>query len=445
MKKNKMRYCSVLACLGIVLVIAGIGCMAVVKGLLDYNIRALSIGVVVGAVLLMAAGQSCRQIQKPTWQIGLIGIYSLVTLVLAFFSDVGLMATGCGFVYQAAYFVEIALLWNMRRDVDLEIYVEIGFWVSGIFCVAELVLLMVRGYFPNFNNFYTLHRNVNPVDMGVRTFPPFFNTFYDSGFVNPFDKKLKGWLFVDILFDREATGALSYAAFVFAVSYRADKKPTKVCKAIFLLTAAMVIAVSSRRSVYMAVVLALILHGRNVHVMEWVRKHKRLSAALAGGAAVLLVLVCIAVPMIRKLLAVVVIKFWDGVMTILGLAQTDASASMRFDAAGSAWKSYKQSTLPQFLFGRGYMDSWVDMPFFQAFIDLGIFGGIAFSVITFIVPLKYLWKKTDSAAVMVAQYFTVLSMIEGLFNSFPYGKFFSIVLLLTASDWAKKKETTVAA
>lgn len=76
----------------------------------------------------------------------------------------------------------------------------------------------------------------------------------------------------------------------------------------------------------------------------------------------------------------------------------------------------KEQRCLQFLFGRGYMHSWVDMPFFQAFIDLGVFGGIVFSIIMFVVPLKYLWKKTNSAAVMAAQYFTVLSMIDGLFN-----------------------------
>lgn len=214
MKNNTMQYRNLLACLGIVLAIDGIGCMAVVKGLLDYNIRELSIGVVIGAVLLMATGQCCTQIQKTTWQIRLIGLYSLATLVLAFFSGIGLMESGSGFVYQGAYFVEIILLWNMRRDGNLENYVKIGFWVSGVFCIIELALLMVRGWVPYFNNFYSLHKNVNMVDMGTRIFPPLFNTFYDSSFVNPFDKMAKSWLFTDILFDREATGTLAYATFV---------------------------------------------------------------------------------------------------------------------------------------------------------------------------------------------------------------------------------------
>ena len=37
MKNNTMQYRNLLACLGIVLAIDGIGCMAVVKGLLDYK------------------------------------------------------------------------------------------------------------------------------------------------------------------------------------------------------------------------------------------------------------------------------------------------------------------------------------------------------------------------------------------------------------------------
>lgn len=439
MKNNTMQYRNPLACLGIVLAIDGIGCMAVVKGLLDYNIRELSIGVVIGAVLLMATGQCCTQIQKTTWQIRLIGLYSLATLVLAFFSGIGLMESGSGFVYQGAYFVEIILLWNMRRDGNLENYVKIGFWVSGVFCIIELALLMVRGCVPYFNNFYSLHKNVNMVDMGTRIFPPLFNTFYDSSFVNPFDKMAKSWLFTEILFDREATGTLAYATFVFAVAYRANKKPTRICKYIVLLSSVAAIAVSSRRSIYMAVVLTLILHGKNMHVMAWVRSHKRLTAILVSGGVVLLTWASISVPIIRDLIMVVVTKFWNGLITMLGLSKADASASMRFESASLAWNSYKESTMLQFLFGRGYMHSWVDMPFFQAFIDLGVFGGIVFSIIMFVVPLKYLWKKTNSAAVMAAQYFTVLSMIEGLFNSFPYGKFFSIVLLLMVSDWENKK------
>ena len=127
------------------LAIDGIWLYGCCERLLDYNIRELSIGVVIGAVLLMATGQCCTQIQKTTWQIRLIGLYSLATLVLAFFSGIGLMESGSGFVYQGAYFVEIILLWNMRRDGNLETMLKLAFGLVAFFAFIELALLMVRG------------------------------------------------------------------------------------------------------------------------------------------------------------------------------------------------------------------------------------------------------------------------------------------------------------
>ena len=174
MKNNTMQYRNLLACLGIVLAIDGIGCMAVVKGLLDYNIRELSIGVVIGAVLLMATGQCCTQIQKTTWQIRLIGLYSLATLVLAFFSGIGLMESGSGFVYQGAYFVEIILLWNMRRDGNLENYVKIGFWVSGVFLHYRTCTTDGTGVRSLFQQFLLVAQKCEYGGYGNKNFPTTF-------------------------------------------------------------------------------------------------------------------------------------------------------------------------------------------------------------------------------------------------------------------------------
>ena len=122
----------------------------------------------------------------------------------------------------------------------------------------------------------------------------------------------------------------------------------------------------------------------------------------------------------------------NGIRTFLGIDNSDLAAAMRTSKADYVINQYLYHSTPkQVLLGRGYMTTWVDMPFIQAFWDLGLVGGITYIVIQFAIPLKYMLKKTDSQGMRAAQYLTFMTIFDGIASGYPYGRFFETVLMIT--------------
>ena len=392
MKKND----SILTNWGIVLALAGICCMAMVKGVIGKNLQILSITSVVLTILFLLKGVDIRFLKRPTKSVMLIFSYSLVTLIMCLISEIDVMQSGYGFIYQTAYFIEIYLIWNVDNNINLDRFVDIAFWLCGVFCAIAVLLFMKEGInVLSFNNYVTLQG--------------------------------------DYLCDREATGTLSFLTFIMALVYYPKTKLEKLCKAIFMLEACVVLIISSRRSVYIAVILCLIFHIKNIYGTKKYNKRKFIKGVfcfvLGIGA---FFIVC----ELNHNIVISLESAWErlvnGIMTLIGANNSDQSAAIRTSAASIAWKRYwNETSVFKFIFGSGFMSSWVDIPLLQAFVDLGIVGGITFFIIQFIIPITHIIEKSQYKSVMVAQYLTILSMVEGVANSFPYGHFFSIMLLLT--------------
>ena len=107
------------------------------------------------------------------------------------------------------------------------------------------------------------------------------------------------------------------------------------------------------------------------------------------------------------------------------------AASMRVASSSSVLNNYfYNSNVKQILFGRGYMTTWVDMPFIQAFWDFGALGGITFAGCGFIIPANYLLKKAKTQGCRAAQYLALKTMADSVASGYPYGCFFNIVLMI---------------
>lgn len=396
MKENK----NVLSSLGITLAIAGISCMAMIKGLIGKNLQILSVIVVILSVILLAKGQQFRYYTKPTKEMGLIFLYTFVTLMMCLFSDISVTQNGYGFIYQAAYFLQIYLLWNTTRDNNRDFYVEIGFWLCGIFSITALILLIRNSTGSLFINSLT---SVNG----------------------------------EYLFNRSTIGTLSFITLSMTLAYKTKSKWEKIFKSVFIVVAVIVLIASSRRSVYLATIISLLLHFRNTGGTA-----PRINKNSFTKWFLIIISIVFIISMIynnssdvRESLEHAWTMLTNGVLTFLGKNSSDMSAAMRVSSAETVMNEYlHNSTVFQQFFGRGYMTKWVDIPFIQAFWDLGLVGGILFCIIQFIVPIRHLIRKADSPGVMAAQYLATLSVFEGLANSFPYGHFFTIVLLLMMDD-----------
>lgn len=395
---------------GIVMAFSGVSCMAMVKGLIGQNQQVLSIISVIAAVAFMCRGVNVRRLKRPTREATLIFIYSAITLFLAFASDINFMQSGYGFIYQAAYFIEIILIWNCNSDVDMSKFVSIGFWVCGFACCIACYLLMKD-----------------------RSGSLFYNNYLSS----------KG----DYLFDREATGTISFMAYAMTLAYKAHSSTQKILKTIFIVISLLVVAISSRRSVYVAVAISLLLYLRNTRHTE--RKnigHIKMSAlstkrvGMAIALFFLFLMLCRINTQVGDTVAQVWMRLWNGIRTLLGVETSDQSVAMRTSAVSVALKKWwSGSSIIHFVFGNGYMDSWIDIPLLQAVIDLGILGGGIYFLCAFIIPISHLMRGTDSRAIQAAQYLVALSVAEGVANSFPYGHFFTIILLLRLEQAGKKK------
>lgn len=398
-----------LASLGIVLAIAGVSSMGIVKGVIGSNMTILSTLIVIVSVVLLAKGSRIGYITVPTEEIGLIFLYSLVSLVLAVFSGIPLMKNGYGFIYQAAGFLQILLIWNFDFDNDMDFFVEIGFWFCGVFCFIALILLLKKTG--------------------------------GTLFVNSFESE-DG----EYLFSRSTIGSIGFKSFVMALAKNPQSRRQRMVRSAILIIAATVIIASTRRGAYVATIVCCILHYRHCGA------HKGYVDVDSMIKKVILVVCCILIflvaynkfSFIQDTLGHAVEMLVNGIKTFLGLDNSDMAASMRTSSASRVINQYLYNSTPkQVLLGRGYMTTWVDVPIIQAFWDLGLVGGFTFGVIHFVIPIRYIAKEADTQGLRAAQYLTVMSVLEGVMSGYPYGRFFDstlLIMLYTARELDKKAE-----
>lgn len=382
--------------LGIVLAIAGISCMGIVKGVIGSNVRILSTLIVILSVALLMKGSRPGYIEVPTDDAGYVFAYGILTLVLAFCSGTPLMANGYGFIFQAAGFAQLFMLWNIDFEYDLDYYVEVGFWFCGVFCLITLLLLLQKTGGALFAN----------------------DIVSDSG---------------EALFNRSTIGAIGFKTFVMVLAYQPHSYWKTMVRRAFMILAITVLIASTRRGGYVGAIIACVLHFRNCRkysdTMDLDNTIKRTFSVLFCVG--LLLVLYAKNSFIQDALGRAGESLIKGIRTFLGLDSSDMAATMRTSSAKRVIEQYlHNSTAKQFLFGRGYMTTWVDVPIVQAFWDLGIFGGIFFAVIQFIIPARYLLLRTESQGMRAAQYLTAMSMLEGIMSGYPYGGSFNCILLL---------------
>lgn len=71
------------------------------------------------------------------------------------------------------------------------------------------------------------------------------------------------------------------------------------------------------------------------------------------------------------------------------------------------------------LFGYGYQH-YIDIPVLQAFFDLGIFGGIFYSIFTIVIPFKEVFTKTSNTNHMFFKLFAIQYIIDQIYCGLPY-------------------------
>lgn len=402
-------YGSGLNTLGVILTLCGIFCMSVVKILLNENVSSLSILVVIVSLIMMVNIRTFtetrfKDVPASIWA---IFIYSCASIFFSLFSDISPMTSGQGACYQLVYLAQIVLLVCCFNNVDEGRFIKFFFIL--MLSIGSICFVLL------------LHQSLETGEL-------YFNYIVNA----------KG----EDVVSREATASLGYYMFLSALWYKKDSPVIKFLRIVLAGMACFIILCSNRRTIYLAIIANIAFYIYCFNFTKIYDKKKVLKYLIV---VLIALLVCFAVYIfddsIRNGVNYAVESLFNSILTYLGISKTDQSAmyrSRKMDIYPDMF--FTKSTVLQLLFGRGYMDIWFDVPFFQAFWDFGLLGGLFYCILQYVVPLPYLFNRKGGPMMKFSQCLVIHSLICSLVNGFPYGVFFPMVLMILCGTSEKKQK-----
>ncbi|MDD6211890.1 MAG: hypothetical protein PUB22_01875 [Clostridiales bacterium] len=402
---------NVLLSIGIVLCIIGVSLGGIVKLIFKTNFSWISTLVSVLSVVFMLDSRRILQFKyrRPTPLIWAIFLYSLITLIMASLTDYSFSKGPYSLINQLVYFIQIVILWDRGNDINIRSFQRVALWIMTVSGVISFVLIIQNSALTGMLVFNRLLDNTEATT-GV---------------------------------SRVTMGAIGFVGLISALPFQAETLWDKAARYCCLFASIAVFGIAARRSVYLAAVLALCIHVRNSGINSIHVKRKILMKVLAGACLLLIFLYSLYTfnPTVREMTDRAFQTLVRGIQTYLGINNTDLAAGMRRENINTIpYEFLNHSTLFQFVFGHGYMAKWMDIPFMQAFWDLGIVGGIFYIWVMGVVPIIHLLRPSRNPLVMFAQYNLALTFVESFANGAPYGRFFVLVLLLIAEEKAKQEK-----
>lgn len=410
-KNNQIK--NIFLPIGILLSIIGVSLGGIIKVLFNTNFSWISTLISALSILLMIDLKRVMSIryQRPTADVWAIFCYSFVTLLLALVNnryDSGPYSV----INQLVYFIQIILLWDRKKDINTDTFQKVSLWIMLIFEILSFWLIMKNRALTGGLAFNYLLANTETT-VGV---------------------------------SRVTFAAVGFTGFIAGLSYKANVQYDRIAKYLCMGIGIAVLGIAARRSVFIAVGLAVILHIRNNGAKGTSFNKKRMGTLIIGSAILLFVLYHMysTNAAVQEMTNRAINSLVRGMQTYLGINKADLAAGMRRENIDTIpWEYFNNSTLCQFLFGRGYMAKWLDIPFMQAFWDLGLVGGIFYLWIMGAVPIMHILRKSEEGAVMFAQYNLGMSFVECFANGAPYGRFFALVLLLVFEAKEKDNASTI--
>lgn len=394
---------------GIVLCICGVSLGGLLKLALGVNISWLSTVIILISTLALVSFGRLETFRFLPAAVLSLFLYSIYTICLAVFGNAPLSGSNISVFYQLVYFLQILLLWGAQTRCSAERFSAAAFWIMGLGSVFALILISTKGF---------------DVGYGV-----LLSRTEDTSAVS-----------------RATTGFIAFYAICSALIYQPRRSAHQIFRAAFLLAGLMVLVMSSRRSTLIAAAVAVILHVKNHALLTRIDGRKLLQRMLFAAVVIAVILVLLHTnATVGKALERAVEAMENGIKTYLGIEKSDMAASYRRATLETIPNEYlNHSTFRQFVFGRGYNVDWMDIPFMQAFWDMGLLGGIWFLFNQGLVPVRYVLRRPRNPAIEFAQYYTIFRIIQNFANGTPYGTAFPLILLYTleaAADHTESQQT----
>lgn len=394
---------------GIVLCICGVSIGGLIKVALGVNFSWISTLIIIISTFALVDIKRAYMYSLIPKSLVPIYLYSVGTILLAFINGTPFTGSNVSILYQLVYLLQIILLLGVREEYDSEDFSRKAFWILGFSSLFAIILINVK-------------------DFGVG-FGLLLSSTDETSAVS-----------------RATTAFIAYYSICASIVFKPRKIGESIARTVFILISCLVLIMSSRRSTLIALVIVLGFRLRNNSVFKNINVHKAVQKVL-----IFILLSAVVVILLRTndLIVEAMDRAWNstvnGFQTYLGIEDNDMSAAYRRARIESIpYEYFNDSSFLQIIFGRGYNTDWLDIPFMQAFWDLGLVGGIWFIFIQGIIPIRHIFRKPQNAAIEFAQYYSIFRIIQNFSNGTPYGTFFPIVLLyvfeMAVNTSGQKKE-----
>lgn len=244
--------------------------------------------------------------------------------------------------------------------------------------------------------------------------------------------------------DRLSLSVIAFYQLCAALLYHAKNKYLLALKVVFICFALYDVMICSRRGLMVAMIIVVFYHW-------WSRMRGEIKAASIVKVFGTIICAFLLGALLGKIfpgLPELISTYWNrlasGVGTYFGSSTygIDAAASSRNNALNSFWSDFTSGSISEMVLGHGYVFWWRDLPYLEAFLDLGIVGGVWYLWIQLFYPITILLKRINSQGLRFAQYFAILNISYNLYSGVPYGnyKFVGLILLVYAARYCEFEE-----
>lgn len=285
-----------------------------------------------------------------------------------------------------------------RKSIDSRFLVTTMWWITGIYSCFLFYILT--------NHFRNL--------AGIRF------TFLPSGA------------------DRLTLSVMGFMHLCTALLYEASTLSRRGMKCLFAIIAFYDLTICSRRGLLVALIL-IIIYQIYIRYDEAITQ-KKLLLFLTNTLGILLIITVIFLvkPEIFSAIEEYSQRLIKGINTYFGnfSGGIDPAAEARNIVMSSVPQQYFSSDVITILFGNGYGYRQLDIPYLQAFTDLGLIGGLYYFVIQCVYPIKILLKREKDRGINLLKYIGIMTITYNLYSSVPYGhyKFVGLILLIYVTN-----------
>lgn len=383
-EENSMR-----TMLGVILAFVGISAGGLLKVVFNLNSNAISIAVsAMSVVLMLNVSRRYKAFSRDmAW---IIGFYAL-TLFYALLSSRG-FSDAHGMLYQLFYFAQIIVLWNAKK-INHEKFISYTYHI--------LLLVNLLGIFLIYRNTLITGRIA-------------FTTLGNNEIVT-----------------RATVGNIGLLLYSACIVFRPKEGVQKIIYgfAWFLAVANLLLA-SRRTAIVEALIILFIYYIRYKPKINSIASLVKIVSIIIGVIIATLVLY-----LTNSTVQAVVDRSFQmlvsGVNTFVGIDRSDMGASYR----RNVWETVpheliSNTNVKEILVGRGFMEGWFDVPYLQAFWDMGLLGGLFFLIIQMILSIKYILIRSNNPAILFAQCCVVSRLVDNIASGVCYGSCLYLVMLM---------------